>query len=156
MLAKLTRASYGGTAAIVTSMGLMVGLTAGRDARAAIVARLLVIAVADNLSDSLAIHMYQESENLEVHSAFRATVFNFVARLLIGSSFVVLALFLPFGLLVPVGLAWGLFLLGTITYQLARQRQANPLSEVAKHLALAAAVIVMSRIIGTFILRHIT
>jgi hypothetical protein len=59
---KTTRISFGGTAAIVTSMALIVGLDAANAGRAAMVSALLIAAVADNLTDSLSVHMYQESE----------------------------------------------------------------------------------------------
>ncbi len=80
-MANLARFTFGTTSAIVTSAGLIVGLHAAGATRATIVSGLLVIAVADNLSDSLSMHMYQESEHTEARAAFRATVTNFVARL---------------------------------------------------------------------------
>jgi len=62
---KPTRISFGGTAAIATSMALIVGLDAANAGRTVIVSALLIAAVADNLTDSLSVHMYQESERLE-------------------------------------------------------------------------------------------
>jgi hypothetical protein len=56
-MANLARFTFGTTSAIVTSGGLIVGLHAAGATRATIVSGLLVIAVADNLSDSLSIHM---------------------------------------------------------------------------------------------------
>lgn len=64
------RYSYGGTAAIVTSVGLVVGFGAASLSRSAVVSGLLIIAIADNISDSLSIHVYQESENLESRAPF--------------------------------------------------------------------------------------
>jgi len=61
-----TRFSFGGTAAIVTSMALMAGFDAANAGRATLVSALLIAAVADNLTDSLSVHMYQESERLEL------------------------------------------------------------------------------------------
>lgn len=84
----LTRCSFGSTAAIVTSVGLIVGFGAATVSRPAIVSALLIVAFADNISDSLSIHIYQESENLEERAAFLATVTNFLARLMIALSFV--------------------------------------------------------------------
>jgi hypothetical protein len=54
---RTTRISFGGTAGIVTSMALIVGLDAANAGRAAIMSALLIAAVADNLTDSLSIHM---------------------------------------------------------------------------------------------------
>jgi len=74
---KPTRISFGGTAAIVTSMALIAGLDAAKAGRAIMVSALLIAAVADNLTDSLSVHMYQESERLEEREAFVGTLTNF-------------------------------------------------------------------------------
>jgi hypothetical protein len=151
-MARMTRLSYGGTAAIVTGMGLIVGFDSVTASKATLVGSLLLIAVADNLADSLAIHMYQESERLATKQAFRATVTNFLTRFLVAASFVVLVLALPLGSLTAVAVAWGLALLATLTYFVARDRGAAPLPEVGKHLGVAVVVILASRAIGTWIL----
>jgi hypothetical protein len=152
----LKKFSYGGTAAIVTSMGLISGLTAATGSKATVIASLLVIAIADNLTDSLAIHIYQESERLETRQAFRSTVTNFFVRLVVASSFVVLVLVAPMALVVPIGLAWGILLLGTLTFLVAKNRGVPPFMEVAKHLGVAVVVIGVSRAIGAFILANVT
>ena len=155
-MAPLTKLSYGGTAAIVTSMGLLSGLSAATGAKATVTASLLVIAVADNLSDSLAIHIYQESERLESRQALSSTVANFFVRLLVASSFVVLVVLAPMPLIVPVGLTWGMLLLATLTYFVARNRGVPPLLEVAKHVTMAVVVIAVSRVIGAWILANVS
>jgi hypothetical protein len=155
-MAQLTKLSYGSTAAIVTSMGLIGGLGGGIASKAAVTASLLVIAIADNLTDSLAIHVYQESEKLESRQAFHSTVANFFARLLVASSFVLIVLLAPKQLVVPVGLGWGMALLATLSFFVARARSAAPILEVAKHLAIALAVIVVSKAIGAFILAYVS
>ena len=154
-MATLTKLSYGGTAAIVTGMGLIVGFDAATASKATLVGSLLLIAVADNLADSLAIHAYQESERLAAKQAFRSTVANFVTRFLVAASFLILVLALPLGRLTPAALAWGMALLGTLTYFVARDRGVAPLPEVAKHLAVALVVIVVSRAIGSWILARV-
>lgn len=65
-----TRLGFGGAAGIVTSMALITALDAANVGRTAIVSALLVAAVADNLTDSLSVHMYQESERLDTSEAF--------------------------------------------------------------------------------------
>jgi len=155
-MAALTQMSYGGTAAIVTSMGLIVGFDTARASRATLIGGLLLVAVADNLADSLAIHAYQESEGLAARHAFRSTVTNFVTRFLVAGSFVILALALPLGRLAPAAVAWGLALLATLTYFVARDRVVSPGLEVAKHIGVAIVVIAVSRAIGTWILTRVS
>src|SRR5690348_9759853 len=69
-MVKPARISFGGTAAIVTSMALITGLAAANASKGSVVSALLIAAIADNLTDSLSVHVYQESEGLEQRDAF--------------------------------------------------------------------------------------
>ena len=140
------RYSFGSTAAIVTSMGIIVGFDAATISRSSIITSLFIIALADNISDSLSIHIYQESERLEERRAFRATLTNFLARLLVALSFVVMVAMLPLRFAVPTSLAWGLLLLSTLSFLVARAREVKPSPGIIKHVAVAMFVIVVSRV----------
>jgi hypothetical protein len=74
---RLPTVSFGSVSAIVTSISLIIGFGAAGIPKTAIVAALLIIGLADNLTDSLSIHIYQESEKLEERAAFKATISNF-------------------------------------------------------------------------------
>ena len=137
-------------------MGLVVAFDGGTTSKATLISSLLVVAIADNLADSLAIHVYQESENLDARQAFRSTVANYVTRLVVAGSFVILALVMPAPRLVPVALAWGMALLCALTYFVARARGVAPGLEVLKHLAVAIVVILVSRGIGAWILARVS
>jgi VIT1/CCC1 family predicted Fe2+/Mn2+ transporter len=143
--------SYGSTAATATSVGLVVGFDAASVSRAAIVSGLLIIALADNISDSLSIHMYQESENLETRAAFRTTVANFAARLAVASSFIAIVLVVPMSIVPAASVIWAALLLGSLTHIIARIRHVSPLREMLKHVVVAFAVVAVSRILGGWI-----
>ena len=143
--------SFGSPAAIVTSMALVVGLDAATVTRAAVVGGLLVVGVADNLTDSLSVHIYQEAEQLAQRQAFRATVANFCARFVVSSSFVPLVALLPPAISIPACVAWGFLLLCGLSYLLARARGAAVLPEMGKHAAVAVLVIVISRALGLLV-----
>lgn len=146
---------FGSTAAIVTSLGLIVGFGGTGVSRATIVNALLVIAIADNISDSLSMHVYQESEKLEARAAFRAMATNFLARLIVTLTFVAIVLLLPLSLVPPVALAWGVILLCVLSYALARHTAARPWREMAKHVGVALAVVAVSRVLGSWITSHV-
>jgi Flp pilus assembly protein TadB len=148
---RLPTVSFGAASAIVTSMGMIIGFAAGGISRPTIVAGLLIVGLADNVTDSLSIHIYQESERLEQHAAFRATLGNFATRLVIALSFVALVFSFSGPTMVLACLAWGVLLLAGLTWLVARNRQANVLTELFKHLAVAAAVIAASLAAGAFI-----
>jgi VIT1/CCC1 family predicted Fe2+/Mn2+ transporter len=150
------RYSYGSTAAIVTSVGLIAGFGAASVPRSAVVSGLLIIAVADNISDSLSIHIYQESENLEARVALRATLTNFAARFLVVLSFVGIVITFPGRAAQAVATAWGLLLLGGLIYFLSRLRQVRPWREILKHLLVAIVVVAVSRLLGGWIAAHVS
>jgi len=148
---KPTRISFGGTAAIVTSMALIAGLDAANAGRTVMIRALLIAAVADNLTDSLSVHMYQESERLEQKEAFVGTVANFVTRFVVCLSFVLIVALLRGQAAVMGGIVWGMSLLASLSCLLARHRKVSATAEVAKHLAVALVIILVSKSIGHWI-----
>lgn len=147
--------ALGATAAITTSMGLIAGLSYGADPRASIIGGLLVIAIADNVSDSFAIHVYKESEGTEGADVLPTTIGNFLVRLAVTLSFVVMVLALPVSIVIWPAAAWGLALLAIISFGISRRKQAAPGREVAIHLVVAVGVIAISRYLGHIIAYHI-
>jgi VIT1/CCC1 family predicted Fe2+/Mn2+ transporter len=143
--------SFGGTAAIVTSMSLVLGPEAAASSRRTIVGALLIVALADNLSDSLSVHIYQEAEHLESREAFLSTLANFATRLVVALSFVALVVIAHRDLMALIVAAWGFLLLALLTYRIALARGAPPGKEIAKHIAVAAVVLGISRWLGTWI-----
>jgi hypothetical protein len=150
-LVRTSRISFGGTAAVVTSMALISGLSAADATKPIIVSALLIAALADNLTDALSIHIFQESEQLDQKKAFKGTITNFVTRLLLSISFVLLVGLFPLEHVVEGAIAWGMLLLAILTYLVARERKVKPLLEVVKHLLVASAVIIASTLIPPWI-----
>ena len=152
---RLPTVTFGAVSAIVTSVGLIVGFGAAEISRPTIVAGLLIVGLADNLTDSLSIHIYQESEKLDERAAFRATLGNFATRLFIALSFVMLVISFSGTKAIISSLAWGFLLLVGLTWLVAKNRNANVLSEIVKHLAVASVVVAVSRITGTLVSTYI-
>jgi VIT1/CCC1 family predicted Fe2+/Mn2+ transporter len=143
--------SFGVAAAIITSTALIVGLDAATATRTAIVSGLIIVALADNLTDSISIHLYQEAERLETRRAFRATLLNFGARLLVALTFVSIVVAFPPRAAIIGAVTWGIGLLVALSAILARERGASVASEVGKHLTAAVAAVLLSRLIGVLI-----
>ena len=145
---KISRNSYGGTAAIVTGMALITGLNTAGTGKSTLITALLIVALADNITDSLSIHIYQESERLDEREAFIGTLSNFATRLLGSLSFVLIVVVFPPKVVVLGAIVWGNLLLGVLTYFLARARNARIFPEIIKHLVVAAVAIIISKIIA--------
>ena len=152
--ANLKNYIFGSSAAIITDVSLIVGLGSARASKGAILGGLLTIALADNISDSLGIHMYKESEGCEERLSLFATILNFLSRLLISLSFVAIVIALPISQSILIGIIWGLLLLTIISYLITRSNHDNTVSEIAKHVLVAIIVILLSRYVGNFIARY--
>ncbi|HUI90160.1 MAG TPA: hypothetical protein VLX61_15685 [Anaerolineales bacterium] len=149
--ANLTNYIFGGSAAIITEVSLIVGLGAARASKGAILGGLLTIALADNISDSLGIHMYKESEGCEKRLSLLATILNFLSRLVICLSFVAIVLLFPISQAITVGIVWGLLLLTFISYLITKSNHESSISEIIRHVLVAIIVILLSRYVGDLI-----
>jgi hypothetical protein len=88
---------------------------------------------------------------LAEREAFKTTVTNFGARVIVSVSFAILVLLLAPTIAVYACVLWGFFLLSGLSYLLARARGARPLPEICKHAGVALVVIVISKVLGLLI-----
>ncbi|MGH9522576.1 MAG: hypothetical protein ACRD3E_08595, partial [Terriglobales bacterium] len=145
----------GGTAAIVTSMALITGLAAAGASKGSVLSALLIAAIADNLTDSLSVHLYQESEGLEQREAFFGTLSNFATRLVLCLTFALIVWLFGVRAAAGWGTLWGMALLSALTYVVAQRRRVSAVYEIGKHLGVAVLVIFVSRILGQWIAARI-
>jgi hypothetical protein len=69
---------FGATSGVITTIGLIVGLNSGTRSITAVLGGILVIAVADAMSDALGIHLAEESDPDTDHShVWSATIMTF-------------------------------------------------------------------------------
>ncbi len=149
-----TRFSFGSTSAIITNLALMAGLHSQTNAKVSIIGGILVIALADNISDSFGIHIYQESEKIETKEIWTSTFFNFTSRVIVSLSFVALFFLFPLNLAIILSMIWGLALLAIISYMIAKNENANPYLSIFTHLLIAIAVIGLSNIVGDLLIHR--
>jgi VIT1/CCC1 family predicted Fe2+/Mn2+ transporter len=147
-----TRFSFGATSAIITNLGIITGLDTLTHPKLSIIGALLVIALADNLSDSFGIHIYQESEHIGKKEVWLSTLTNFLTRLFVSSTFIILIIVLPIRLAAVCSVIWGLFVLTFMTYTIAKHQKINPFSAIFVHLTIAVVVVVASNFIGAFVI----
>lgn len=150
-----TRFSFGATAAIITNLAMVVGLRTGEHAKLSILAAMLVIALADNISDAVGIHIYQESEGIDIKEVWLSTSTNFLTRLLVSLTFIALVLLLPIKTAVVCTVIWGLLLLSVMSYLIAKDKGVNPYLAILEHLSIAIAVITASNFAGKLIIEKL-
>jgi VIT1/CCC1 family predicted Fe2+/Mn2+ transporter len=147
-----TRFSFGATAAIITNLGLIAGLRTGEHAKVGIIGGMLIIAIADNISDSAGIHIYQESEGIENKEVWLSTFSNFATRLLISFTFVFLVFILPINVAAICSIIWGLCLLALMSYMIAKDRGIKPYATILEHIGIAVIVMIGSNYVGQLLI----
>ncbi|MBD3264836.1 MAG: hypothetical protein GF375_07015 [Candidatus Omnitrophica bacterium] len=144
--------SFGVTSGIITTLGLMVGLNSGTHSRLAVIGGVLTIAVADSLSDSLGIHISEESENHHTHKeVWVSTISTLVSKLAFALSFLVPILLFELSTAIVISLIWGGFMLSFLSYCIARGKGTNPWRAVGEHLFIALLVINITHFVGKWI-----
>jgi VIT1/CCC1 family predicted Fe2+/Mn2+ transporter len=147
-----TRFSFGATAAIITNLSLIAGLRTGSHAKMSIIGAMLVIALADNISDSLGIHVYQESECIDIRETWFSTFTNFLTRIIVSLTFILQVLFMPINTAVVSSIIWGLLLLSVMSYLIAKDRKISPYRAIVEHLVIAIMLIAASNFVGAWVI----
>jgi VIT1/CCC1 family predicted Fe2+/Mn2+ transporter len=143
---------FGATSGVITTVGLIAGLYAGTDSVVAVLGGILVIAVADAMSDALGIHLAQEADPDSTNEhIWSATISTFVTKFVVAITFAVPLLWLPLDTAVIVSMCWGLLVIAVLSIALARAQQNSALPVVLEHLGIAIAVIVISHYIGVWV-----
>ena len=144
--------SFGLTSGIITTLGLMVGLSSGTNSKLAVLGGILTIAIADAFSDALGIHVSEESENKHTTSEiWQATISTFITKFIIALTFVVPVLFFKLGTAVMVSVIWGLLLLGVSNYFMSDGKNMPRWKVVMEHLFIAVVVIVVTHYVGVLV-----
>jgi len=147
-----TGISFGLTSAVITTLGLMVGLHSGTHSKIVVIAGILTIAIADAFSDALGIHVSEEADN--THTAkqiWGATIATFLTKFLVAMTFVVPVLFLSLSTAIVVNLIWGMSILSVLSYIIAKSQGEPPWKIVGEHLLIAIVVIAVTHWVGEWI-----
>jgi vacuolar iron transporter family protein len=144
--------SFGITSAAITTLGLIVGLEAATSSLKVILGGIFTIAIADAFSDSLGIHISQEAEKSNTtKDVWVATIVTFFAKFLFSMTFVVPFLLLPMGLAMFIGIAWGLFIIASLSFFIAKREKKNPVWSISEHLIITIVVIFLTHQAGLLI-----
>ena len=144
--------SFGLTSGIITTLGLIVGLHSGTHSNIVIIGGIVVIAIADAMSDALGIHVSEESENKHsTKEIWESTVSTFLSKFVFALIFIIPVLFLQLSTAIIVCVIWGLSLIAIFSYYIAKQQNVKPYRVILEHLIIAIMVIVITHYIGDWI-----
>jgi VIT1/CCC1 family predicted Fe2+/Mn2+ transporter len=143
---------FGLTSGIITTLGLIVGLHSSTHSAFVVIGGILVIAIADAMSDSLGIHISEESENKHTsREIWESTISTFLSKLVFAMTFIIPVLLLPLSTAIIVSVIWGLSLIALFSYFMANREKIKPYKVVLEHLAIAVFVIIVTHNVGDWI-----
>jgi len=147
-----TGISFGLTSAVITTLGLMVGLHSGTHSRIVVLGGILTIAIADAFSDALGIHVSEEAENVHTpREIWAATAATFLAKFLFALTFAVPVVFLSLSTALVVSLAWGMTILAVLSYAMAKAQGEAPWKVMTEHILIGLVVIGITHLVGDWI-----
>ena len=143
---------FGATSGVITTIGLIAGLNAGTKSLVAVLGGILVVAVADAMSDAMGIHLAQEADpdSTDEH-IWAATIWTFVTKLVVALTFALPLIWFPLQLAVAIAVGWGLIIITLLSAYLARVQKVRALPVVTEHLAIAIVVVAVSHFIGVWV-----
>ena len=143
---------FGATSGVITTIGLIAGLNAGTKSLAAVLGGILVVAVADAMSDAMGIHLAQESDPDSTHEhIWAATIWTFLTKLVVALTFAFPLIWFPLQVAVAVSVGWGLLVITLLSAYLAKVQNGRVLHVVTEHLLIAVVVVAVSHFIGVWV-----
>lgn len=153
----ITGMCFGLTTAVITSLGMIVGMHSATSSKLAVVAGIVVMAIADGLSDAVGLHTAEEAEvenGKSKHTPkeiWLTTLFAFLSVAGFTLTFAIPILIFPVETAVFLAIAWGILLLILLNFCVAKIRKENPVKLVFEHILLAIFVIIVSHLVGNLI-----
>lgn len=144
--------SFGVTSAIITTLGLIVGLNSSTHSLKVVISGILSIAIADAFSDAMGIHMAEEAEN--VHTTleiWEATLSTFFTKFIFTLIFIIpfLLFSMSTSILICIGWSFLIIMLGSI--YITREQGIKSYRPVFEHLFIAVVVIIVTYYVGNWI-----
>ncbi len=144
--------SFGLASGVITTLGLMVGLSSGLHSKSVVIGGIFTIAIADAFSDALGIHLSEESENKHTpKEIWTSTLSTFLFKFITALTFVTPVLIFSLNLAIFASIIWGLLLLTLFSLRLAKEQKVKPFKIVFEHVSIAILVIILTHYTGKLI-----
>jgi len=144
--------SFGLTSGVITTLGLMVGLNSSTNSKLAVLGGIIIIAIADALSDAMGIHISEESENKHTHKEiWESTLSTFFSKFIFALSFVIPVLLFQLATAIVVSVIWGLLLIGVFSFYIAKRKNVSSWKIITEHLVLTIAVVLVAHVVGVVV-----
>lgn len=144
--------SFGLTSGIITTLGLIVGLHSSTHSKFVIIGGIIIIAIADALSDSLGMHISEEAENHHSNKEiWESTSATFLSKFIFALTFIIPILLFSLFTAIVISVLWGLLLIATVSYYLAKLQKVKPYKIMGEHLFITIIVIIVTHYVGDLV-----
>jgi VIT1/CCC1 family predicted Fe2+/Mn2+ transporter len=146
-----TGISFGLTSGTITTLGLMIGLSAATSSKAVVIGGIITIAVADAFSDALGIHISEESKSSDSKKIWQATAATFLTKIIYTLTYLIPVLLFQLQTGIYVAVGWGLFVISWLSYIIAKSQKEKPAHVIFEHLVITIVVILITHYLGIWI-----
>ncbi len=144
--------SFGLASGVITTLGLIIGLHASTGSKMVIIGGILVIAIADAMSDALGIHLAEESSGSHSHrEVWQATIATFLSKFIFALTFVIPILIFELHIAIIVSIIWAIALIFGFSFYIAKQQGNKPWHTSFEHLLIAVLVIIITHYVGLWV-----
>lgn len=144
--------NFGTTSGVITTLGLMIGLIFSTYSKLAVIGGIMTIAIADAMSDSLGMHISEESLGKTKDQIWRSTKYTFISKFFFALTFLIPVLFFTnLWIVAIISSIWGMSLLTFLSLKISKRNKKKPLPIVLEHLTIAGGVVIITYILGRFV-----
>jgi vacuolar iron transporter family protein len=145
---------FGLTSGVITTLGLMIGLYSSTNSKAVVIGGIIVIAIADALSDALGIHISEESSGKRSYrEIWEATFSTFVSKFFVSIAFVIPLLILDLKVAIIISIILGILMIAIFSYYLSKAQKIPPTNVIGEHIAITIFVVIATYYVGFFVTR---
>lgn len=143
---------FGITSGVITTLGLLIGLSSGTHSKLAVIGGIVALAFSDALSDAMGIHVSEEAEDEHKSKEIWTTsLYTLASKFFFTLSFVIPVLLFELNTAIIISITWGLLLLSTFSIYISKVQGKNTWRVVSEHVIIAVVVIISAHYIGQLI-----
>ena len=146
---------FGLTSGVITTLGVIIGLHSGTHSKLAVIVGIIVLAVADALSDAMGIHVSEEAEmEHTTKELWETALFTFASKITFTLSFIIPVTFLELHTAIIASVIWGLLLITLFSFQMAKMQKQNPAKVIAEHVLITILVVLLAHQLGDLLYEY--
>lgn len=148
---KLEKVAFGMSSAVMTVLGIIIGLISANQPLNAVIGGIASVALADSMADALGVYTAKRSERgSSPKIALKSGLYTFWSKLIFSSSFLLWFFIFPLQVSVMVSMAWAFVILVFINFLISYAQDEPILTNILKNVGLACIIVLASFLVGNW------